>query len=147
MLRNILLVVHIAAVAAWLGGNFSQFFLLPQMARAGSGTATAWFEATARMARRYYNAAGTLLAISGVLLLLHSDGGYHWSSGFVIVGIAVVVIGGLTGVAFFAPDADRLAATSRSGAAVRIRRFLLVLCVDTTLVLTAVLAMVAKWRI
>lgn len=147
MIRNTLLVVHIAAVAGWLGGNFSQFFLMPQMARAGGDTTTAWFEATARMAQRYYNVAGTLLAVSGVLLLLHSDGAYHWSSGFVIVGIAVVVIGGLTGVAFFAPDAVRLAATSRAGAPVRIRRFLMVLCADTTLVLAAVLAMVAKWRI
>jgi uncharacterized membrane protein len=147
MYRNVLLVVHIAAVAGWLGGNFSQFFLLPQFARAGGGVAAAWFEATGRMARRYYNIAGTILAVSGVLLLLDSDGAYHWSSGFVGVGIAVVVIGGVTGGAFFAPDADRLAAAARANGTVRIRRFLMVLCVDTTLVLTAVLAMVAKWRI
>jgi uncharacterized membrane protein len=147
MYRNVLLAVHIAAVAGWLGGNFSQFFLMPQMARAGGGVAAAWFEATARMARRYYNVAGTVLAVSGVLLLLHSDGAYHWSSGFVAVGLAVVVIGGLTGVAFFAPDADRLAATARAGGAVPLRRFLLVLCMDTTLVLLAVVAMVAKWRV
>ena len=63
MYRNVLLVVHIACVAAWLGGNFSQFFLLPQMARTGGEATTAWFAATARMARRYYNMAGTLLAV------------------------------------------------------------------------------------
>lgn len=146
MYRNVLLVVHIASVAAWLGGNFSQFFLLPQMARSGGEVTTAWFAATARMARRYYNVAGTLLAVSGVLLLLHSDGAYRWSSGFVGIGIGVVVIGGLNGVAFFAPDADRLAASSRAGGTVRIGRFLMMLGLDTALVLVAVLAMVAKWR-
>ncbi|MGB8858725.1 MAG: hypothetical protein WCC60_05690 [Ilumatobacteraceae bacterium] len=147
MYRNVLLVVHLAALAGWLGGNFTQFFMAPWFAHRGGVEAVAWYEATGRMARRYYNVAGTLLALSGVLLLLHSDGVYRWSSGFVGVGLAVVVVGGLTGVVFFAPDSDRMAADARSGRPARVRRFLLVLCVDSALVLTAVLAMVAKWRV
>ena len=144
MFRNVLLALHIAAVAAWLGCNLTQFFIAPWFARQGGAAAVAWFDATGRLARMYYNVAGTLLAVTGVLLVRES--GFHWSAGFVAVGITVVVIGGLVGVLFFAPDGARLAEAERSGRPVALRRYLAVLTVDTTLVLTAVLAMVAKWR-
>ena len=147
MYRNVLLSVHIASVAAWLGANLTQFFLAPWFVQRGGDAAVAWFEATTRMARRYYNAAGTVLAVSGVLLVFESSGAYRWSSGFVVVGLAVVVVGGGLGGAFFAPDGERLAAAVRDGRRGRLRRFLAVLSLDTLLVSSAVLAMVAKWRL
>ena len=142
--RHLLLACHIAAVAAWLGCNFTQFFLAPWFRRRGGDAAVAWFEASNRLARMYYNVAGTVLAVSGVLLVRES--GFRWSAGFVGVGLAVVIIGGVVGVAFFAPDGARLASAQRAGASVNLRRYLLVLSVDSTLVLTAVVAMVSKWR-
>lgn len=147
MYRNVLLSIHIASVAAWLGANLTQFFLAPWFTQRGGEVAAAWFEATTRMARRYYNAAGTVLAVSGVLLLLESSGAYRWSSGFVVVGLAVVTVGAALGIAFFAPDGERLAAAARDGRRVNLGRFLSVLCLDTVLVSAAVLAMVAKWRL
>ena len=148
MYRDLLLVLHIAAVAAWLGSNLAQLFIGPWFARQSGAVAAAWYEATARFASRYYNVAGTALAVSGVLLV--EEAGYEWSAGFVAVGITVVVVGGLLGVLFFAPTGRTLAAAERegsSGVVARLgRRYLVVACVDTVLVLTAVLAMVKRWQ-
>jgi uncharacterized membrane protein len=146
MYRDTLLVIHITAVAAWLGCNLTQLFLGPWFAGQPGAVAAAWYEATARLASRYYNIAGTALAVSGVLLVRES--GYSWSAGFVAVGITVVVIGGLLGVLFFAPTGRTLAAAERDGspAGALVRRYALVACVDTVFVLTAVLAMVKRWR-
>ena len=146
MYRDILLVIHITSVAAWLGCNLTQLFLGPWFARQSGAVAAAWYEATAHLASRYYNVAGTLLAVSGVLLVRES--GYSWSAGFVSVGITVVVIGGVLGVLFFAPTGRKLAAAEREGTspAALVRRYALVACIDTVFVLTAVLAMVKRWR-
>ncbi|MDO8389882.1 MAG: hypothetical protein Q7V57_05290 [Actinomycetota bacterium] len=148
MYRTVLLSLHIASVAAWLGCNFTQLFLGPSFARRGGDAAMAWFEASARLARRYYNAAGTVLGVTGVLLV--REVGYEWSAGFVAVGITVVVIGALLGVLVFAPGGDRLAVAQREGDTGRVKalatRYTFAAAVDTTLVLTAVLAMVHRWR-
>lgn len=144
MYRNVLLALHIASVAGWLGCNFTQLFLSRWFVRRGGDAAVAWFEATNRLARRYYNVVGVVLGVTGVLLVRNA--GYAWSAGFVVVGIAVVAIGASLGVAFFAPDGERLAATQIAGGRPRLARYLVMVSVDTTLVMAAVLAMVAKWR-
>jgi len=148
MYRTVLLTIHIASVAAWLGCNFTQLFLGPWFARRGGDAALAWFEASALLARRYYNAAGVLLGLTGVLLV--REVGYDWSAGFIAVGITVIVIGAALGVLLFAPGGDRLAAAQREGDAGRVKalatRYTFAAAVDTTLVLVAVLAMVHRWR-
>lgn len=144
MQRNVLLALHIAAVAAWLGCNLTQLFLTPWFAGRGGEAAATWFEATSRLAKRYYNAAGAVLVTTGVLLVLKA--GYDWSAGFIAVGFTVVIVGAVLGITFFGPDGDRMAATQRSGGAPDVRRYLVMVCVDTTFVATAVLAMVARWR-
>lgn len=144
MYRNLILTLHIAAASGWLGCNLTQLFLTPWFARRTGEAATAWFEATAVLARRYYNVVGAVLVVTGILLVLHT--GYEFSSGFVGVGFAMAIFGGAMGALFFAPDGDRLAAASRSGARPSIRRYVLGVCLDTTLVLLTVLAMVSRWR-
>jgi hypothetical protein len=142
--RNLLLVLHIAAAAAWLGANFVQLALTPQFAKRGGEVAASWFDMTSWLGKRYYNLAGGVLALTGVLLVLET--GYEWSAGFVAVGIMVIVIGAVLGVAFFAPEGDRLAAASRAGAPVASNRYLAVALVDTSLVVLAIAAMVWKWQ-
>ena len=58
MYRNVLLALHIASVAGWLGCNLTQLFLSRWFVRRGGDAAVAWFEATNRLARRYYNVVG-----------------------------------------------------------------------------------------
>lgn len=142
--RNLLLTLHIASAAAWLGANFVQLALTPWFAARGGEAAASWFEGTGLLAKRYYNVAGAVLGVTGVLLVLEL--GYAWSSGFVAVGITVIVVGAALGIGFFGPEGERLAATARSGGRADPRRYLSVAGLDTVLVLTAILAMVSGWR-
>ena len=101
MTRNLLLLVHVAAVAAWLGANLVQFVISPRMRRAGPEAARAWSETGRFLGQRYYNAVGAAVAVSGVALVLHG----HWEwRGFVLVGIGTVIVGALLGILAF----DRL---------------------------------------
>lgn len=147
-MRTILLALHLCGVAAWLGANFTQMFLVRFYARQPDEARLAWVGATTWMARSYYNAAGALIGVTGVSLVLH--GHWSWSSGFVWIGIAVLVIGGVMGGRGFVPTssalADAIAASDRPTTARLDRRVLVLALVDTTFVLTAVLAMVDKWR-
>lgn len=147
MTRNLLLLVHIGGVAAWLGANFVQLVLSPRFARGPADAAAAWTRQTIWLGERYYNLAGGLIAATGVLLVL--DGDWSWGSGFVWVGISVVVIGGVMGVTLFGPLAQRCATALEAGddatAAAAQGRIIPLAFVDTALVLTAVLAMVDKW--
>jgi hypothetical protein len=147
--RTLLLSIHIAGVAGWLGANFTQLVLNPQMARAGREVETGWVRAQMFLGQRYYNVVGAVIAITGVLLVLHEPIA-DWSSGFVWVGITVVVLGGVLGVAVFFPLTQRRLAAiesgDESGRAAASQRTVVMACVDTALVLTAVVAMVHHWR-
>jgi hypothetical protein len=142
--RNLLLVVHIGCAAAWLGANLVQLVLTPQFAKRGGELAASWFDATGWLAKRYYNVAGILLAVTGILLV--QETAYDWSAGFVGVGIAVIAIGAVLGIAFFAKEGDRIASAFRSGGTADATRYLAVATLDTSLVVLAIAAMVWRWR-
>ena len=76
MTRTLLLALHIASVAAWLGANFVQFVLSPRFARGPADIAAAWTRQTIWLGERYYSVVGALVAVSGVLLVL--DGDWSW---------------------------------------------------------------------
>lgn len=148
MTRTILLALHITGVAAWLGANFVQLVLTPRFARQPAHVAKAWTEATIMLGERYYNVVGGLIGITGVLLVL--DGDWSWSAGFIWVGIAVVIIGGVLGVALFGPVAKRRAAAIEAGDATTAGKTLRTIIpagvFDSTLIVLAILAMVDKWQ-
>jgi hypothetical protein len=147
--RTIVLALHITGVAAWLGANFVQLVLSPRFARGPADAAAAWTRQTIWLGERYYIAAGGLIAVTGVILVL--DGDWSWSSGFIWVGIAVVVIGAVMGGTLFGPLAKQRAVALESGdgptADAVQRRITPLGFLDTALVLTAVLAMVDKWMV
>lgn len=148
MTRTLLLTAHITGVAAWLGANFVQLLLSPRFARGPADLAAAWTRQTIWLGERYYNAAGGLIAVTGVLLVL--DGDWSWGDGFIWVGIAVIVAGGVMGGVLFGPLAKKRAAAleagDSNGAAEAQGRIIPLAVVDTVLLLTAVLAMVDKWQ-
>jgi hypothetical protein len=148
MTRTLLLALHIAAVAAWLGANFVQLVLSPRFARGPADVAAAWTRHTIWLGERYYNTAGAVLAATGVLLVL--DGDWSWGAGFVWVGIAVIVIGGAMGGLLFGPLAKRRAAALEAGdqaaADAAHGRIIPLALLDTVLILVAVLAMVDRWQ-
>lgn len=148
MTRTVLLALHIVGVAAWLGANFVQLVLSPRFARGPAEVAAAWTRQTIWLGQRYYNAAGAVIGVTGVLLVQESD--WSWGAGFVWVGVAVLIIGAVMGGVFFAPLAKRLVGALESGdeerAAGAQSQIILLAVLDTVLVLSAVLAMVHKWQ-
>lgn len=148
-MRTLLLSVHIVSVAAWLGGNFTQMFLMRGFSAGDSATAAAWFRGSARMAKIYYSIAGVLLVATGIGLVLNNDA-WSFGSGFVTVGFVAVIIGAVTGVTFFGPRAERAIEEFESGRITEgrtsARSIGTVAMVDTVIVLIALVAMVSHWQ-
>jgi hypothetical protein len=145
--RNVILTIHIAGAAAWLGANFVQTVLAPRFAKASNEVAAAWTRQTIWLGERYYSVVGALILISGVVLVI--DGDWRWSTRFIVLGIATVFIGGILGLAVFAPLAqkrlDALEAGDEAAAASAMQRIIPWAVFDTVLVLLTVLAMVDRW--
>jgi hypothetical protein len=148
MTRTLLLVVHIIGVGCWLGANVVQLLLSPRLARSSPEVASAWTRQIMWLAERYYVVVGVAIGITGVLLVL--DGDWSWSSGFIWVGIGVLVIGAVLGVAVFGPLArtrvEALDSGDRAAADAAQRRIVPFGIVDTALVVVAIAAMVHKWQ-
>jgi len=147
MTRTLLLALHITGVGAWLGANFVQLVLSPRFAKGPTDVAAAWTRQIIWLGERYYIAAGVLISVTGVLLVL--DGDWSWSSRFIWVGITVVIIGAVMGGTVFGPlakqRAEALEADDRPRADAAQARVMPFALVDTGLILLAILAMVDKW--
>lgn len=146
--RLLLLTVHLVAVAGWLGANLLQLVLTPRLAKESPEVAAAWSRHTVWLGERYYNVAGALIGISGVLLVL--DGDWSWGSGFIWVGVSVIVLGGVMGVAGFAPLMRKRIAALEAGdgpaARAALNGVMRLAVLDTAFVVTAVVAMVHRWQ-
>jgi uncharacterized membrane protein len=146
--RNVLLAIHLMCGAAWLGGNFTQLFASRHLFLHADGTALRWARTVEGMARRYYNVAGIVLAATGVAMVI--EGPYEFRDGFVMVGITTVTIGALLGVFVFAPTAHRIGDSAEQGDTTTftrlVSRYRNEALLDTTLVMTTIVAMVWKWK-
>ncbi len=146
MYRDALLVIHIVGVTAWLGANCTQLFLAPWFAKRSSTDHLAWIEASEVLGRRYYNVAGMIIGVTGVLLVLET--GYGWSAGFVPVGISVLFVGAMLGIFVFTKLAQQQAEMVRAanpGAAAIGSKLMAFAVLDSLLVVAAIVAMVTKW--
>ena len=146
MTRNLLVLVHLTSVAAWLGANILQFIVAPRLRRAGSAAALAWSETARFLGQRYYNVVGAALGISGVLLVINGD--WQWR-GFVFVGIGMIIVGATLGIAVFEPLLKKEAAAIEGGDAAELttirHNITSVATLDTVLLLITMLAMIDKW--
>jgi hypothetical protein len=147
MVRNLLLLAHITAVAAWLGANILQLVIGPRLRARGGDIARHWAETGEFLGRRYYNVVGALVAVTGIALVLH--GHWHWR-GFVLVGIAMVIVGGVTGVVGFDKQFKRELAARRDGDDAAARRaahtITSLATMDSFLLLVTMLAMIDRWK-
>lgn len=146
--RTILLTLHLAFVAGWLGADLVVHVLEPRVRRGSTDVQAAWTRQLAWMHERYYAAIAVLVLATGVLLVL--DGDWSWSSGFVWVGVGAIVGGAtLGGGGLGALTKQRLTALEAGDAAgvERARRRMVPLSlVVTALPIVAILAMVDKWQ-
>lgn len=149
MTRTVLLWLHIASVAGWVGANYVQLVVGPRLDRASNEVASAWTRQIMWLGERYYAAVGGLIMLTGIGLVLETD--WNWDHDFVWVGIVVVVIGAVMGVGVFTPLTRRKLASLEGGdtstALAVQRRIVGFALLDTALVLLALYAMVDKWGV
>ncbi len=146
-MRDLLLWIHIVAVGAWLGGNFTQMMVRPRLEAAGQATAVAWHSASGQMAKVYYSVAGVVILITGVVLVLDSDV-YTFADPFVSIGFLAVIVGAAGGIFYFAPLSRRAVQAFTDGNDAEIanvgQRFTMGAAIDTLIVLGTIFVMVAK---
>jgi hypothetical protein len=145
--RNILLVLHIAGAGTWLGANVVQAVVPPSAARLGKEALAGWYRLSSILARRLYIPAAILILLTGVLLVLENEA-YGFGSTFVVIGMAMIVVGAVLGMVVFGPGGDAAASAVESedesmirSAVARLTRWGLV---DTLLLLTTITVMVLR---
>ena len=145
--RTILLTLHITAIASWLGADVVQHAMRHRWARESPDANLAWARMQFWLHDRYYAVVTGVILATGVALV--QDGDWGWSSGFVWVGIATLVAGGVLGgiglKGLARKRADAIAAADPDGADAASRRALPIELVLTALVVVTVMAMVHKW--
>jgi uncharacterized membrane protein len=147
-LRTFALWLHILGGATWFGANVAQAVIGPKMMRSGDGAA-AWLRSVEKASGPLYGAASAVILITGIYLVLASDGTYSFGSVFVGIGIAVVIIGGALAGLIFGRKTKQMIALYDSGQASGAEGVYRSLgawgVLDTLLIAFAVLAMVSKW--
>lgn len=114
-MSELLLIIHILAAAAWIGGGLLNGFVAPRISRSGvEGAALAWARVAAQAGTRYFNPAGLLTALSGIGLVMVSEA-YDWSDTYVSIGIGVVIAAGLIGALVHRPGGERIITALESG--------------------------------
>jgi len=145
--RTILLTLHIAAIASWLGADVVQHAMRHRWQKATPEAAKAWAGMQFWLHDRYYAVVVVVILASGIALV--QDGHWAWSSKFIWVGIATIVAGGtLGGIGLKALAKKRVAALDANdtqAAAAAERRALPIELLLTAFVLVTVVAMVHRW--
>ena len=146
--RTLLLTLHVALAAAWIGADFAVHVLSPRLYKESAATQTSWARQILWLHEKYYAVVAVLILVTGVLLVL--DGDWSWSSGFIWVGVVAIIGGATLGGGGLGSLAKQQLAGLESGdsaavAAARSRMVPLSLVV-TALPIITVLAMVDKWK-
>lgn len=147
-MRDLLLWLHIIGVGTWLGANLTQAFVGPKL-MANRETAPGWLRAIEKASRPLYGGASGLLLISGIILVIISDGAFRFSSLFVTIGFAVVIIGGALAGLVFGRKTKQMIGLYDSGQDAQVPAIYRSLStwgiIDSLLIVVAILAMVSKW--
>ena len=146
--RTLLLALHIAAAASWLGADVVLHLISPRLRR-DPATALGWARVEVFLHDRYYAIVAVVILVSGIALV--QDGGWKWGSGFIWVGVAAIVGGATLGGGGLGGLAKRRVAAledgDAAGAAAVDRPFRLIGLLVTALPVVTVLAMVGKWGV
>ncbi len=141
--------LHILGGATWFGANMAQLAISQGMISGEASAARRWMETVAKVTSPLYGAASAVILLTGIYLVLSSEGTYRFESPFVAIGIAVVIVGGALGGLIFSRKAKEAAALYQAGKVadtVPIHRTIAFWGrIDTLLIAFAMLVMVAKW--
>jgi len=114
-LYNLTLVIHIIAVALWLGTNLAMGLASGRTLDASNEVNAWWADTQGFLGRTVKNAAFALLLITGIVLVISSDKVYEFKNPFVSIGFLAVIVGGALGGMVFAPGARKAAEAFRNG--------------------------------
>jgi uncharacterized membrane protein len=146
-LYEVLLFVHIVAVAVWVGGSIMLAVISSRIERTGDAEYRARFAKSAGIVGPVIGVSAALVLASGIWMVLDSDA-IELSQTWVWLGLALFVVSGVVGAAYFAPASDRIIRALEAGqvqeADRRARTFNLVSRFDTLLLLVIVGLMVFK---
>lgn len=149
-MREVLLIIHVLAAAAWIGAAGAQFVIMPRMIRAGDGTASTWMETIVQLGRVYYTPAALVILASGVGLVLDSPV-YEFEQLFVVIGVAMVLIAGGLGGGVYGPRGREAAAAFAAGDAGTAKTatgtITRVAGVEIALLVVTVASMVYRWGV
>ncbi len=145
--RTLLLSLHIAAIASWLGADVMQHAMRRRWERESLEVAKAWARIQFWLHDRYYAIVAVLILVTGIGLV--QQGHWSWSSKFIWVGIAGIALGGtLGGVVLKSLAKKRIAALdsgNAQGAEAAYKRSVPIEIFLTAFVLITIVAMVHKW--
>lgn len=149
-MRTALLLIHILAAGTWFGTNVVQFAVNPRIASYPKDIGVWWMRRVVWFGTRIYMPVSVVLLLTGVFLVVDSSV-YSFSTGFVGVGFAAVVVAALLGSLVFGPRGEAMASAIEAGDDAQVRRLSTSTAafgvLDTALIAVAVLAMVAKWGV
>jgi hypothetical protein len=114
---NFVLFLHILGAGTWLGANVALAFMGGLIGNA-SPEVRAWYaQAGEQMAKTVYNVAGVLILATGLIMVIGTapHGDFAFSSVFVSIGFAAIIVGAVLGITVFAPRNRALAAAIRQG--------------------------------
>ncbi|MDJ0952154.1 MAG: DUF2269 family protein [Acidimicrobiia bacterium] len=111
---KILLFVHIAAVATWVGAGVTQLVVNPAMHRAGGATAATWMRQTVRLGRVLFSPAAVIVLITGVWMVIR-ESIYDFEQAFVVIGVIAVVLGAFLGIRVYGPGGTEVAELHEAG--------------------------------
>lgn len=144
---ELLLFVHVVAMATWIGAGITQLVVSPAMQRKGGTSAAAWMRQTVRLGKVLFTPAAIVVLITGVWMVLR-ESVYEFEQAFVIVGIAAVVLGAILGARVYGPGGEEIADLHESGEtsqiATRQRRLLAIATAEVVFLLFTVWAMVTR---
>jgi uncharacterized membrane protein len=145
--RTVLLTLHIAAIASWLGADVALHSMRHRWQNESPEATKAWARMQFWLHDRYYAVVAAAILVTGVALVQH--GHWGWSSQFIWVGLATIAagatLGGIGLKALAKKRIDAIEVGDAEGAVAADRRSLPIEILLTASVLVAVVAMVHKW--
>ncbi len=115
-MRDALLIIHILAIAAWIGGSIMNGVINMRVAAAGSVEGNAVLaRSTVKLGMVFYMPAAIVTLLSGIGLIIASDDAYSWGAPWVSFGFLAVIVAAILGPVKFLPLSEQIAAGYEAG--------------------------------
>jgi uncharacterized membrane protein len=144
---EILLFLHIAAAAVWLGSGFFLQMLIFRAESSGNGALTQGIASNSGwMAQRIFIPASLVVLVVGILLTI--EGPWSFGDAWIVLGLAGYAVSFLIGILFIEPEGKRIAAAMQAGdqerAAFMVRRINAVSRIELVVLYLVVAVMALK---